>query len=49
MPREFKELRSQKDYDDICKSHKSCAIAILPAIMTIDYELKSFNEKIEIL
>ena len=29
----------------ICRSHKACAIAILPAITTIDYELDSFNQK----
>ena len=38
IPRQFKELRGMKDFDDVCKSHKACAIAILPAITTIDYE-----------
>ena len=49
IPREFKEIKSQKDYDEVCKSHKACAIAILPAITSIDYELESFQEKQKIL
>ena len=44
-PREFKEIRGQKDFKDVCKSHKACAIGILPAITTIDYELAGFKEK----
>ena len=48
-PREFRELSSNKDFDDICRTHKACAIAFLPAIMTIDYEKDSFYEKLEIL
>ena len=38
-----------KDFEDVCKSHKACAIALLPAITTIDYEEASFKSKIEIL
>ncbi len=49
IPREFREIKSNKDYDDICKSHKACAIALLPAITTIDYELESFTQKQAIL
>ena len=49
VPREFRELASNKDFDDICKSHKACALALLPAIMTIDYEKDSFYEKLAIL
>ena len=45
IPRQFKEIKSNQDYDDVCKSHKACAIAILPAITTIDYELESFTQK----
>ena len=30
--REYKEIKNQKDYADVCKSHKICAIGILPAI-----------------
>ena len=43
IPREFKELKSQKDFNTVCKSHKACAIALLPAITTIDYEKESFE------
>ena len=38
-----------KDFEDVCKSHKACALAILPAITTIDYEAESFAQKIELL
>jgi hypothetical protein len=49
LPRDFRELRSQKDYNEVCRSHKACAIALLPAVTTIDYELESFQEKLAIL
>ena len=49
LPRQFQEIGGMKQFNDVCKSHKACAIAILPAITTIDYELDNFNEKIEIL
>jgi len=49
IPREFKEITGQKDFDVICKSHKACAIAFLPAVTTIDYELESFNQKVAML
>ena len=49
IPRNFREIRSQKDYDEICKSHKACAIALLPAITTIDYERESFESKLAML
>lgn len=45
IPREFKEIKRQKDFDVVCKSHKACAIALLPAIATIDYEYDSFKQK----
>ena len=38
-----------KDFDDVCKSHKACAIAILPAITTIDYEADNFAQKLAML
>lgn len=37
-PREFKEITGMQSWTELCKSHKACAIAILPAITTIDYE-----------
>ena len=49
IPREYKELKSQKDFQDICKSHKACAIALLPAITSIDYEKESFEQKVALL
>ena len=49
VPREFKELRGMKDFDDICKSHKACALAILPAITSIDYEADNFHQKLALL
>jgi hypothetical protein len=38
-----------QDFANLCKANKACAIAILPAITTIDYEYKSFTEKLAIL
>jgi len=49
IPRVFKEIRNQRDFNEICKSHKTCAIALLPAITTIDYERESFEQKIAML
>lgn len=49
VPREFAEITGNQSWSNICKSHKACAIGILPAITTIDYENQSFLEKLEIL
>ena len=49
VPREFKELKGMKDFDDICKSHKACALALLPAITSIDYEAVNHNQKLTLL
>ena len=38
-----------KDFEDVCRYHKACAIGLLPAITTIDYEVESFQQKFEIL
>ena len=43
IPREFKEIKSHNDFDEVCKSHKACAVALLPAITTIGYEKESFE------
>jgi hypothetical protein len=49
VPRKFTELKSQADYKNVCVSHKACAIALLPAIQTIDYEKESFEQKVALL
>ena len=48
-PREFKEISGMKDFTNLCKANKACAIAILPAITTIDYEYDNFTKKLAML
>ena len=49
VAREFKELRGMKDFENICVSHKACALALLPAITSIDYEAENHNQKLALL
>jgi len=40
VPRSYGEIKSQKDLETKCFGRRACAIALLPAITTIDYEAK---------
>ena len=47
--REYKEIKSQEDYADVCKSHKVCAIGILQAVPETFEKIDEFFEQKEIL
>jgi hypothetical protein len=49
VPRQFQEITSTDDWKKSCINRKACAIGLLPAITEIDYELESFEDKLEIL
>lgn len=45
IPRSYGEIKSQKDLEEKCFGRRACAIALLPAITTIDYEMKGQAER----
>ena len=49
LPRVFKEIKSQEDFEEVCTSHNYCAIGLLPASTAIDYERESFEQKVALL
>jgi len=45
----FKEIESQQDFYKLCLAKKACAIALLPAIDSIDWERDAQEERIKFL
>ena len=49
IPRVFKEIKKLADFNEVCKSHRSCAIGILPAMTISDTEREDFEQKVDLL
>jgi hypothetical protein len=49
VPRKFGEIQNAEDWKAQCINRKACAIGLLPAITSIDYELESFEDKVEMI
>jgi hypothetical protein len=50
LVRNFGEIKSDKDFEEKCVSHKKgCAIGLLPAMTIIDYEKENFEQHVNIL
>lgn len=48
-PRSFGEITSKADLEKRCLTRRACAIALLPAITSIDYEMAAHTDRMEML